>query len=169
MNSVNTSPSSSPSLERVQDNRSTVTPSSKRVRIQGLSHIVLFLSALAAIPGFFGSLYCVVVVVDAFDLMNTERVSVTWPWLLAWLLPVVTGWWLLYTYWLELNNYNRFGRISWLVSAGLNIYLPIFYREIDLLKDHWLSLGLSLLWSLTMIVLSLWIWVLHIREKGVTS
>lgn len=166
-NNVNTSISTSSPLEHVQDNGSTITSSPKRARIQGLSHIALSLSALAAIPGFFGSLYGVILCIDAFSSLATRPIADTWLGLLLWIVPMVTGWWLLYTYWLELNNRNRLGKVSWLVSACLNLYLPLFYRDLDLLKDDW-SLGFSLLWSLAMIVLSLWIWVLRIREKGVT-
>lgn len=144
-------------------------PSLERVQIQRLSGIVFALSSLAAMPGFFGSLYLLVIV--ASELSPTTRTFNARSWLTfgPFMVAMILGWWLYRTYWRELQGVNRFGKLSWLVSALLNAGLALYpittlYRVDEPFLADVVWYGFLLLYCLTMTVLSVWVWIFQLRK-----
>jgi hypothetical protein len=146
----------------------TVT-SSNHVQIQRLTHIALILSSLAAFPGFLGSLYLLFIAANELSPETRTLNANNWLTFAPLMFAMVAGWWLYYTYWLELHGANRFGKVSWLVSALVNIGLGIYpvttlYFMDDPFPADWLGHGFLLVWFLTMTVISGCVWLLRLRE-----
>jgi hypothetical protein len=146
----------------------TVT-SSKGVNIESLTRIALMLSSLATIPGFFGSLYLLVIAANELSPETRTLNANNWLTFAPLMFAMVAGWWLYYTYWLELHGTNRFGKVSWFVSALVNIGLGIYpvstlYLMDDPFPADWLGHGFLLVWFLTMTVISGWVWLLRLRR-----
>jgi hypothetical protein len=178
-NTVHSPASVNPSLEHVQVTpprleasihlsakgdvmNTTLNTSSNHLQIQSLTRIALLLSSLAAIPGFFGSLYLIAMIYPDSESNFTLSFWLTFgPLTFA----MVAGWWLYYTYWLELNGKNRFGKVSWFVSALVNALLAAYPLKELLLAENLLPNSLLLLWLLVMIIISSWVWVLKLRER----
>lgn len=150
---------------------STVSSSLEHVQIHSLTRIALLLSSLAAIPGFFGSLYLLIYAVGVIGDMFGEFGQVDYKALLMLSLFIsmnVLGWWLYQSYWLELYGTNS-SRLSWFVSAlfngALSLYTAtILFRMEDIFPADWLGYGFVLLWTLTMTVISVWVWILKARH-----
>lgn len=143
----------------------TVNPSFERVQIQGLTRIALLLSSLAAIPGFFGSLYLFAIIANELTPSRTFTAH-NWLYFGPLLVAMIAGWWLYVTYWLELNSANRYGKVSWFVSAFVNAILAL-YPLIDLRSpEHTNTLFniILLAWLLTMVIISARVWVLKMRK-----
>lgn len=136
----------------------------ERVQINGLSAFALLLNSLAAIPGFVGSMFLLVTILN--ELFPGARTLNPNDWLE--LLPLfgtaIVGWWLYATYLLEFMNSNPHGKVTWLVSALANAGGVIFSSiSLDASKTVGLS-SLILIWCLVMTLLSARVWVLRSKE-----
>jgi hypothetical protein len=146
-------------------------PSLEHVQIRRLARVALVLSSIAALPGLLASLYPLYYL---FISMLEGPDGNNWVTPLGLVGISLTGWWLYWTYWREMNNKNRQGKISWLVSAlfngGLLSYQIFYVIRIRLYENasttvNWFGYGGILVWVLVMTVVSLWVWVLKMRES----
>jgi hypothetical protein len=76
-------------------------------------------------------------------------------------LPVL-GWWLYWTYWLETRNKNRWGKLTWLVSALINS-VPLVALMLEPSSFNTPLSWFVVLWGTVMAVSSGWVWVLRVR------
>jgi hypothetical protein len=145
---------------------STLNPSRllpQYIQIKRLARVAFVLTSLAVIPGFFGSLYLLVIAVNELSPKTSTFNPNDWLMFGPLMFAMVGGWWLYYTYWLELQGVNRFGKVSWFVSALVNTILAV-YPLSNLKNDSSLLNIISLSWLLTMTIISTWAWLLRLRE-----
>jgi hypothetical protein len=157
-------------MNTISHPQSSLTP--EHVQVRKWARVALILSSIAAVPGFLYSLYPIyllfISVVEGPDGGN-------WTTLLTLLGIMLTGWWLYWTYWQEVKRRNRYGKMSWLVSALFNGGLVSYYilTAVQSLMNgnvavtiNWFIFAGMTLWVLVMTVISLWVWVLKIRRTA---
>ena len=139
----------------------------ERVQINRLSGFAFMLNTIAAIPGFMGSAF--LLVIAARELFPKTRTFTASDWLefLPLFGAAIIGWWLYATYGLELEGSNRYGKVTWFVSTLANAGGVIFAASSIIAST---SVGPSLvvlLWCLIMTIISARVWVLRTKEpKG---
>jgi hypothetical protein len=144
------------------------SPSLERVQIKRLSRFALGLTTIAAVPGFLAGWYPIVILLTWIVRQVTGKGSTVdnnWATFLLLSIAIVIGWWLYWTYWLELEGNNRYGKVSWLLSALLNAGGAVFAVS-SLVASNTVGLSVVILfWCSIMTVLSVWIWILRAKEE----
>jgi hypothetical protein len=142
--------------------------SSERIQIRKLVDIVVVMSSIATAPGLLVSWYPISVVLSSLVQSPSKNT-----WITAFLFASVLylGWWLYWTYGLELSSRNHFGKITWLASGLVNggaAYWLIFYLlpQFGYQSICFYLCGFWVLWLLVMTVLSIWVWTLRVRESA---
>jgi hypothetical protein len=138
-------------------------PAFERVQIERLTRVALILSSIAAIPALLLSPLVLMILLRAI----IERDNLVFA--LGIVGMMVVGWWLYWSYWRAMDVENHQGKVSWLVSAlfngGLAVYQVFWlYRADENTPLNWLRYGVALLWVFIMTVISVWVWVLKVRE-----
>ncbi len=119
------------------------------------------MTSIVAVPGVFASLYVLgIAATTVFSGEHLEGDANSFFFVL--LLPVL-GWWLYWTYWLETQNKNRWGKLTWLISALTN-GVPVVALVLEPSSIHSPFVWVALLWGTVVAVISGWVWVLLFRR-----
>jgi hypothetical protein len=146
--------------------------SAKPEQLKKWARVALVLSSIAAVPGFIYSLYPVYYL---FISITEGPDGGDWTTLLMMNGLMIAGWWLYWTYWQELKDRNRYGKLSWLVSALFNGGLASYYillvvrsfqNENAATAINWFIFGGMMTWVLVMTIVSLWVWILKMRRTA---
>jgi hypothetical protein len=133
-----------------------VAQAPEQPRVQTLARFVFYMTSLVAVPGLLASLYVGQILISLF---NGQPGTIEAIFLLA--LPVL-GWWLYWTYWLETRNKNRWGKLTWLVSALINS-VPLMAFILEPSSFNTPLSWFVVLWGTVMAVASGWVRVLRVR------